>query len=44
MLNLSMITFIIGLSGDEKDLVSLHHLIVGMAFLADLGMELFSKL
>jgi hypothetical protein len=43
MLNFSMITFIIGLSGDEKNLVSRHHLLVPMAPLADLGMELLPK-
>ncbi len=43
MLNLSMITFFIGLGGDQKYLVSLHHLFVCMAFLANLGVELLSK-
>jgi len=43
MLHLSMITFIISLSGDEKNLVSLHHLFVRMTFLADLCMELLPK-
>jgi hypothetical protein len=43
MLNLSMVTFVIGLSGDEKNLVSLHHLLVPMALLADLCMELLPK-
>jgi hypothetical protein len=44
MLNLPVVTFIIGLSGDEKDLIPFHHLLVGMAFLADLGMELLTKI
>jgi hypothetical protein len=44
MLNLSVVTFIIGLSGNRKNLVSLHHLFVCMALLTDLGMKLLSKL
>jgi hypothetical protein len=43
MLDLSMITFVIGLSGDEKNLVSLHHLFICMTFLANLSMELLPK-
>jgi hypothetical protein len=39
-----MVTFVISLGGDEKDLIPLHHLLVGMAFLADLGMELLTKI
>ena len=38
-----MVTFVIGLRGDEKDLVSLHHLPVCMALLADFGMELLPR-
>jgi hypothetical protein len=44
MLNLSVVTFIIGLRCDKKNLVSFHHLFIGMALLADLGMKLPSKL
>jgi hypothetical protein len=43
VLHLSMITFVIGLRGNEKNLVSLHHLLVCMTFLADFGMELLPK-
>ena len=42
-LNLSMVTFIIGLSGNEENLVSLHHLLVSMALLTDFRMELLSE-
>ena len=42
-LNLPVVAPIVGLGGDEEDLVSLHHLSVGMAFLAYLGMESFPK-
>ena len=38
-----MITFVIGLSGDEEDLISFHHLLVCMALLTDLGMKLLPK-
>ena len=43
MLNLSVVTFIIGLSGDGEDLVPFHHLFVGMTLLTDFGMELLPK-
>lgn len=43
-LNLSVVTFIIGLRGNKEDLVPLHHLLVGMALLTDLCMELLPKL
>jgi len=43
MFHLSMITFVIGLGGDEKNFVSLHHLLVCMTFLADFGMELLTE-
>lgn len=43
VLYLSMITFVIGLSGDEKNPVSLHHLLVCMTFLADFRMELLPE-
>jgi hypothetical protein len=43
ILNLPMVTIVIGLRGDEKDLIPFHHLFVGMAFLADLGMKLLTK-
>ena len=39
-----MIAFIIGLSGDQKNLVSRHHLFVGMTFLANLRVKLLAKL
>lgn len=42
MLHLSMVAFIIGLCGNQEDLIPFHHFPVGMTFLADLGMELFS--
>lgn len=42
-LNLPVVAPIVGLGCDEEDLVSLHHLPVGMAFLAYLGMEFFPK-
>jgi hypothetical protein len=38
-----MVTLIIGLRGDGKDLIPFHHLFVSMTFLADLGMELLTK-
>jgi hypothetical protein len=44
MLNLSMVTFIVGLRSDKKDLISFHHLFVCMTLLTDLGMELLPKL
>jgi len=42
-LNLAVVAPIVGLGCNEKDLISLHHLPVGMAFLANLGMELLPK-
>jgi len=44
LFHLSMITFIIGLSGDGEDAVSFHHLRVCMALLTDLRVELLSSL
>jgi hypothetical protein len=41
--NLSMVTLVIGLGRNQKDLVSFHHLLIGMTFLANLGMELLAK-
>jgi len=43
LFNLSVIAFVVGLSGDEVDLIPFHHLPVAMALLADLGMKLLSK-
>ena len=43
MLHLPMIALVIGLGGDEENLVSLHHLLVCVAFLANLRMELLSE-
>ena len=42
-LDLPMVTLVIGLGRNEKDLVSFHHFLVGMTLLADLRMELLSK-
>jgi hypothetical protein len=39
-----MVTIVIGLRGNGEDFIPFHHLFVGMAFLADLGMELLTKL
>jgi hypothetical protein len=39
-----MVTLIIGLRGDEKDLIPFHHLFVCMASLADLCMKLLPRL
>jgi hypothetical protein len=44
MFHLSMVAFIIGLSSDHEDLVSLHHLLIRMALLADLCMKLLPGL
>ena len=41
--NLSMVTLVIGLGRNQKDLVSFHHLLIGMTFLANLCMELLAK-
>ncbi len=41
--NLSMVTLVIGLGRNQKDLVSFHHLLIGMTFLADLRMKLLAK-
>jgi hypothetical protein len=38
-----MVTLIIGLRGDGKDLIPFHHLLICMASLAYLGMKLFPK-
>ena len=43
LLNLSVITLVIGLSGDEEYLVPLHHLRIGVTFLANLSVELSPK-
>jgi hypothetical protein len=43
LFNFTVIAFIIGLSGDEVDLVPFHHLPVAMALLANLGVELFPE-
>ncbi len=42
--HLSMIAFVIGLRGDGKNAVSLHHRLVAVAFLADFGMKFLSEL
>ena len=42
-LNLPVVASIVGLSCDEEDRVSLHHLHVGMASLAYFSMEFFPK-
>jgi len=39
-----MVTIVISLCGNEEDIIPFHHFFVGMAFLADLGMELLTKL
>jgi hypothetical protein len=43
-LDLSVVTLVVCLRSDEKNLVPLHHLFVCMAFLADLGVELSARL
>jgi len=43
LFNFSVVALVIGLGGDEVDLVPFHHFPVTMALLADLGMELFPK-
>jgi hypothetical protein len=42
-LNLSMVALIIGLGRDQKDVVSFHHLPVGMALLTNLRMKLLPE-
>jgi hypothetical protein len=44
MLYLPMITFIIGLSGNEENVVSLHHLFVCMTSLTNLCVEFLPEL
>jgi hypothetical protein len=43
MLNLSMVTLIVGLRSDKKNLISFHHFFVCMTPLTDLRMELLPK-
>jgi len=43
LLDLPVVAFIIGLRGNQEDLIPFHHLLVGMAFLADLRMKLLSR-
>jgi hypothetical protein len=43
MLNLSMVTLIVGLRSDKKNLISFHHFFVCMTPLTDLRVELLPK-
>jgi len=43
MLHLSVVTFVVGLGGDQEDLVSVHHFGVGMALLTNLDLKLLPK-
>ena len=42
-LDLSVVALVVRLGGDRKDLVSVHHLLVAMALLTNLGMKLLPK-
>jgi hypothetical protein len=44
LLHFAVVTLVIGLRGNRENRVTLHHLLVGMASLADLRVKFFSEL